>query len=107
VVPGTEQYQATLKGLAFTESTEVRTKVFNEGNLLIRPRGRVKIFDAAGKKLRQTELNPNLLGVLPRTLREITTKLEEPLPSGTYKLKVEVDYGAPVLVVGEHSFEVE
>lgn len=105
VVPGTERYEATLRDLAFAPPKGVRVALFNGGNVLIRPSGVVKVFDASGKKIRHLQLNPNNLGLLPKTLRAFLTELEEPLPNGRYQLKAEVDYGARTLIVGERSFE--
>ncbi len=107
VVPGTEQYNARLKDLVYVAPKGFQAAIFNDGNLLIRPAGFIKIFDASGKKIRQVHLNPNNLGVLPKTLRSFPTELEEPLPKGSYQVKAEVDYGARTLIVGERSFEVK
>lgn len=106
VVPGTEQYDAKLKDLFFVAPTEVLTALFNDGNVLIRPAGFIKVFDASGKKIQQVQMNPHNLGVLPKTLRSFSAELEEPLPKGSYQLKAEVDYGARTLIVGERAFEV-
>ena len=105
VIPGTERYAARLKDLAFKSPTGVLAALFNDGNLLIRPSGLIKVFDGSGKKIRQVQLNPHNLGILPKTLRTFSTELEEPLPKGNYQLKAEVDYGAQTLIVGERSFE--
>ena len=106
VVPGTERYDAKLKAIAFKPPSGAVVDLFNDGNLLIRPAGLVKVFDPLGKKVRQVQLNPNNLGILPKTLRTFSVQLEEPLPKGNYQLKAEVDYGARTLIVGERSFEV-
>ena len=106
VVPGTEQYDAALKALTMTPPATVEADLFNGGNVLIRPRGRVKIFEAGGRKIRDVVFNPNALSVLPKTLRRLTTTLQEPLPSGAYQVRVEIDYGARTLIVGERSAEV-
>ena len=106
VIPGTERYAASLKNVVFTPPGQIRTDVFNSGNLLVRPKGQIKIFEAGGKKVRHAPFNPTLVGVLPSTLRSFSSTLEEPLPSGSYRNKVEVDYGARNILVGERSFEV-
>lgn len=106
VIPGTEQPAASLQDLAFVPPAEVRMAIQSDGNLLVRPTGRIKIFDAEGKKVRDLAFNPGLLGILPRTLRQFSTSVEDPLPAGSYRLKAEVDYGARTLLVGELSFQV-
>ena len=105
VIQGTEERAAQLKDVEFAAPSEVHVSVFNEGNILIRPTGQVKVFDAAGKKVAQTPFNPIKLGVFPKTLRKIATKLEPSLPPGSYRLRVEVDYGVRTLLVGERSFQ--
>jgi hypothetical protein len=106
VIPGTERYAASMKNVIVTPPSEIRTELFNDGNLLIRPRGQIKLFEAGGKKVRQVPFNPNLVGVLPSTLRTFSSTLEEPLPPGAYRVRVEVDYGARDILVGERSFDV-
>ena len=106
IVPGTEHYGATLKDLAFAPPKNAVAALFNDSNLLIRPEGVVKVFDGAGKKIRQVPLNPNNLGILPKALRTFPIELGDRLPDGRYQLKVEVDYGAPTLIVGERAFQV-
>lgn len=108
IVRGTERIGASLKGMAFVaEPQAIRVDVFNDGNVLVRPRGQVRVFDANGKRLRQVELNSQQLGVLPRTLRSFSTELKEPLPAGLYRVRAEVDYGVRTVLVGEHAFEVK
>ena len=106
VVPGTERYDAKLRDLSFVPRNGAVAALFNNGNLLIRPSGLIKVFDGSGKKVRQVPFNPNTLGVLPKTLRTFSVEFEEPLPDGTYQLKAEVDYGARTIIVGERSFHV-
>ena len=106
IVPGTQQYAASLKEFAATPPASFQAAIFNGGNVLIRPAGLLKIFDGSGKKIRQVPSNPNNLGVLPNTLRSFPIQLDEPLPAGSYEAKIEVDYGARTLLVGERSFDV-
>ena len=106
VVRGTERRQMQLKDVVVAAPSHGEVSLFNTGNILIRPSGQVKVFDAAGKKVVQVPFNPIMLGVFPKTLRKLTTKLDQPLPPGAYRFRVEVDYGAPTLLVGERAFEV-
>ena len=106
VIRGTEQRQLELKDLGVASPSEVEASFFNDGNILVRPTGQIKIFDTSGKKVAQASFNSNKLGVFPKTLRKIVTKFDPPLPSGLYRLRVEVDYGVPMLLVGERSFKV-
>ena len=106
VIRGTERVAASLKDVAFVEPSAIRVDLFNEGNVLIRPKGFIRVLGADGQKVRQLPFNSSLVGVLPRTLRSLSTPIEEPLPPGSYHVRVEVDYGAPTLLVGEHTFAV-
>ncbi len=106
VVRGTERREMKLKDMMVATPSDAEVSLFNNGNILIRPSGQVKVFDAGGKKVAQIPFNPIMLGVFPKTLRKITTKLDQPLPPGPYRFRVEVDYGVRTLLVGERSFEV-
>jgi hypothetical protein len=66
----------------------------------------VKILDAAGQKVAAWRFNAKYVGVLPDTLREYTENIPVPLSRGSYRARVEIDYGGPALVVGERSFDV-
>lgn len=105
-IPNTEVYQAKLADLAVESSAEVRVGLFNEGNVLFRPKGKLKIVDASQKRVRQVDFNPQRVGVLPNTLRIFRTRLE-PLPPGSYRVKAELDYGTKYLLVGERAFDVK
>lgn len=106
-IPDTQEYAAKLQDVAFDGPSTIRVEVFNLGNVLIRPKGVIKIFEGNGQKIHELPFNPNHVGVLPQTLRVFSTELEEPLPSGTYRLKAEVDYGTRTLIVGERSFDID
>ncbi len=106
VVSKTEVYQAALASLAFRAPQDILVEVFNQGNILIRPKGKVKVFDGSGKRLQQLEFNPQRVGVLPQTLRTYPTPLEAPLAPGTYTVKTELDYGTKYLLVGEQAIVV-
>jgi len=100
-VSKTVQTQARLADVALVNAKELHVTLLNEGNALVRPTGRIKIFDARNAKIAQADFNPRQLGVLPKTLRMLTQDLERPLPPGAYRLKVEIDYGARSILVGE------
>jgi hypothetical protein len=100
-VPGTAVLQAKLANLAVSPPQSILIDIYNEGNVLIRPKGRLKIFDPSGGKVSQEDFNPDRLGVLPRTLRRFTHKLKTPLTRGTYRLRAELDYGARQILLGE------
>ena len=108
IVPNTEQHQATLAKMSLTKPREVGVDIFNEGNVLVRPKGKVKIFDQHGKRVGQVDFNPQRLGVLPKTLRSFHVPLDRvSLSRGTYRVKAEIDYGTKYLLVGELPFSVE
>ncbi len=100
-IPNTAVAQAKLANLAVAPPQSILLEIFNEGNILIRPKGRLKLFDTAGQKILQEEFNPDRLGILPRTLRRFTHKLKTPLTRGSYRLRAEIDYGARQILLGE------
>ena len=101
VVPGTQRHDMRITNAAFQPPDTVAVTLFNEGNLLIRPKGALKIFDAAGRKVHQQHFNRPAVGVLPKTERQLIQKIEAPLAPGRYRVSAEVDYGARTLIVGE------
>lgn len=106
-IPNTEVRKAKLANLSLLNSNKIEVGIFNEGNVLIRPKGKIKIMDSQGKKTRQLDFNRQRLGVLPKTLRKFYLELEKPLAKGQYRLKAEVDYGTRYLLVGELPIEVK
>lgn len=104
-VPGTEAFQARLAELSIDASGAVRADLFNDGNVLVRPKGKIKLLNQAGKRVAQYEFNPERLGVLPQSLRTFWTHVD-PLPPGAYRLKAEIDYGSRNLLVGERPLDV-
>ena len=105
-ISGTEEYAMKLSDMAVTPPATLTIKLFNEGNVLVRPEGKLKILTEAGEKLREQDFNPNHVGVLPKTLRSFVISLKEPLQAGRYLLRTEIDYGARTLLVGEHPFTI-
>ncbi len=106
VVPETQRYDARLAGLTVETPERVTVGIFNDGNVLVRPTGKLKIFNARGKRVAQVAFNAQRLGVLPNSLRTFETTLE-PLAKGSYRLKAEIDYGSRYLLVGERPFVIE
>ncbi len=58
VIRGTEQSDASMKALSFTAPASFQADIFNSGNVLVRPKGSVKVLNDRGKKSRQIEFNP-------------------------------------------------
>ncbi len=106
VIPGTETYEAKLADISVVEGKDLHVEIFNGSNVLIRPRGTIKIFGADEKKIAQRDFNPPGAGILPKTLRKFHVDLG-PLPAGAYRLKAEIDFGTPYLLVGERSFKIQ
>lgn len=105
-VRNTENRKAKLANLSFNQPKQIEVDIFNEGNVLIRPKGRIKILDAQGKKrIKQLDFNPQAQSILPDTLRKFYVELSEPLAAGTYQIRAEIDYGTKYLLVGELPIE--
>lgn len=70
------------------------TRVDNPGNVLIRPRGPLEVFNMAGKRVAIINVNDSLAGVFPGTNRDFETKWEEEdLAFGRYQGIVSLLYG--------------
>jgi hypothetical protein len=101
VVPGTEQRAMRLTNLVLEAPATLQASLFNDGNFLVRPKGTVKIFDAAGRRVHQEPFNRSGVGVLPNSARTVSHQLEAEIPPGRYRITAEIDYGTRSLLVGE------
>ena len=106
VVPGTQRYDMRMTNLTFEPAKGAHVSLFNEGNLLVRPKGALKIFDASGRKVHQQPFNRAALGVLPKSARMLTQPIDAALAPGRYRVTAEVDYGARTLIVGELPIDI-
>lgn len=72
----------------------------NNGNIHLRPTGKLKILDAAGKEVASTPVNENKTSVLRDSFRifEGDFKNKSELRDGSYKVVSEIDYGKEILV---------
>ena len=105
-IPGTEIRQARLADMVVPNPRSTELHIFNDGNVLVRPKGKLRVSDAQGKRIAQIEINPDNLGILPKTLRKFPMTLDV-LPRGTYLLRAEIDYGSSSLLVGEREVTVQ
>jgi len=105
-VSGTEYRKAELADISFIKPRKIEIDIFNEGNILMRPKGVIKILNAQGRKIKQFDFNPPRLGVLPKSLRKFYSELPEALAAGTYRIKAEIDYGTKYLLVAELPIEI-
>ncbi|MCX6579709.1 MAG: hypothetical protein NT166_05940 [Candidatus Aminicenantes bacterium] len=71
----------------------------NNGNIHLRPTGKVKILDASGKELASAPVNENNTSVLRDSVRifQGDFKNNPALPDGSYKIVAEIDYGKEIL----------
>lgn len=71
----------------------------NNGNIHLRPTGKVKVLDAAGKEMVSAPINENNASVLGDSVRifEGDFKNMPAFSDGTYKIVAEVDYGKEIL----------
>jgi len=100
--------KAELANMDFGKPDNIEIEIFNQGNVLLRPKGRIKILGAKGKRrIKQLKFNPQRLSILPNTLRKFSQKLDVPLDAGSYRIKAEIDYGTKYLLVGELPIKIE
>jgi hypothetical protein len=107
LIPDTQRHAARLASLEVAPPGRVTVGIFNDSNVLIRPTGKLKLFNAAGKRLAQVEFNAQRVGVLPDSLRTFETTLEPLGRPGSYRVRAEIDYGSRYLLVGERPFVIE
>lgn len=71
----------------------------NNGNIHLRPTGKVKILNAEGKGVASAPVNENNASVLRGSVRifEGDFKNSPALPDGSYKIVAEIDYGKEIL----------
>ena len=106
-VPNTTVMEAKLTNMLFQPPKSLVMEIFNNGNVLVRPKGKIKLQDAAGNRTAELDFNAQALGILPRTLRRYVTPIESPVAKGTYRAKAEIDYGSRYLLVGELPVTIE
>ena len=112
-VKGTETYTAQLQDLIVGAADEngvfeISCNISNDGNVLIRPFGSVKIFDSTKREIVELKLNEGKTGVLPGTSRQFSVQYDQgKITSGKYFAQVVLDYGGAVLLGGQTSFEME
>lgn len=106
-VTNTEERKASIANIALNTSKQIEVAIFNDGNVLLRPKGKVKIFDARGKRVKQLDFNPQAWGVLPKSTRKFYADLDTPLAKGEYRIRVEVDYGTRYLLGAELPVNVD
>ncbi len=71
----------------------------NNGNIHLRPTGKVKILDAAGKELVSSPVNEKNSSVLRGSVRIFDGEFKNipTFPDGSYKIAAEIDYGKEIL----------
>ena len=80
----------------------------NNGNVLIKPAGTIRILNDKGEKLLERDVNPTKTGVLPNTSKEFSVLFENgKLEKGSYAVQAVIDYGGDVLLGGQTSISVD
>ncbi len=113
-VENTEIVKAKLKGVNVTKPRvdvplTVSCVVYNEGNVLARPVGDVKIINDQKEEAAAFPINKDKGGVLPQTSRTFSAeyKNKEPLKKGTYYAQVVLDYGGEAYLGGQTKFVID
>lgn len=73
----------------------------NEGNWLLRPKGKVSIKDASGRTVGEAEVNQEEDAVLPGDEREFKIRWTGQLAAGSHTIEAMLDYGGQEFVVGQ------
>lgn len=112
-VKGTEKYDAELQDLTVGKpdangAFEIYCTVKNNGNVLIRPNGPIKLIDSSKTEIVELILNEEKSGVLPGTSRQFSVQYDKgKITPGEYFAQIVLDYGADILLGGQTSFSVE
>jgi len=111
-VKGTERYNTELEDLAVGKPDEngvfeISCNIKNNGNVIIRPNGPVKIIDSSKSEIAELKLNEEKSGVLPGTSRQFSVKYDKgKIAPGEYFAQVVLDYGGETLLGGQVAFNV-
>lgn len=110
-VDGTEEYKAKLQNISVSRDEKdkhsvIQVTIQNEGNVLIRPQGTVKLLDKVGEEVKLLTLNEARSGVFPGTSRAFMVKVEDNVPAGTYKAETVIDFGGDFLIAGEKNLNL-
>ncbi len=110
---GTEKYDAELEDIKVGKPDkdgvfEIYCTVKNNGNVLIRPNGPIKIMDASETEIAELELNAQKSGVFPETSRRFSVKYDrDKLVPGEYFVQAVLDYGGETYLGGQIGFTVK
>jgi hypothetical protein len=106
-------FKAKIKELGVTPAEEkgkpltIACVIYNEGNVIARPSGSVKIIDAAKALVAEVPMNKEKGGVMPDTARTYYAECKELLKKGVYHAQVVLDYGGSSLLGGQTKFEIK
>lgn len=110
----TEDYKVKLKEINVDapdkeKPLKISCAVYNEGNVLARPNGTVKIIDMNKSVITEFPINQEKSGVLPNTSRTYSAEYagKEPIKKGSYYAQVVLDYGGPSLLGAQKKFEIK
>jgi len=111
-IEGTEVKMVKLTDISITEPKDgaplqISCTVFNEGNVLSRPSGTVKIIDSDEVLVDEIPVNTDKGGVFPNTNRKFTVTYKKELKEGEYTAQLVLDYGGDVLIGGQKKFSIK
>lgn len=104
----TAAYSSEISAIFFKQAPDLDNSTFhyaliyhNTGNIHLRPTGKVKIIDAAGKEVALAPVNENNTSVLRDSYRIFVGDFKNipAFPGGSYKIVAEIDYGKEILEV--------
>ncbi|MBN1354372.1 MAG: hypothetical protein JW994_06865 [Candidatus Omnitrophica bacterium] len=110
---GTEKYDGELQDLKVDTPDkngefDVLCTIKNNGNVLIRPVGTVKIIDSSKAELYELKLNQGKTGVLPDTNKQFLTRYTgKKLSPGEYVAQAIIDFGGKDYLGGQTTFKIE
>ena len=113
-VENTDIVKVKLKGVSVAKPKvdvplTISCVVYNEGNVLARPTGDVKLINEAKEEVAAFSINKDKSGVLPKTNRTYFAEYKDgaALKKGTYYAQVVLDYGGEAYLGGQTKFVID
>jgi hypothetical protein len=74
-------------------STTFLTRIENQGNVHIKPRGVIQVYNVMGKEVSNIKINDKSANVLPKTIRKFDNIWKDSFGFGRYKAVLSLSYG--------------
>lgn len=107
IIAGSPLIEGDLLDLSLGAKDKIQAVILaleNTGRTHFRTKGKIQVFDAAGKAILDFPLPDDVL--LPETKKNVACALPKPLDPGSYRVICTLDIGRPELIEMERTLEV-